>query len=315
MCINEHIVIVGAGPAGCAAAIQCTRLGVPPLVLDRTGQVGGLISNAFLVENYPGLEPMRGTEFADRLTQHFARFGIPITRGVVTALARTSHQLSALSQEGITVCGDFGKIHATSVIVAVGTESVRLDVPGAAELEGNGLFYEVRHFLEFHSRLGQTVVIGGGEAAFDYALSLARADAKVILLVRAPSPRAHGRLVEMVNREPAIKVVLHTRPRAIRANPANCAGFVIETSGPNGSSTLQADGILVAIGRRSTAPSLLPGLEADPRNPIMTRDPGIFVVGDARAGSLGQLAIAVGDGLQAAEAAVRHVRENPAVRR
>lgn len=312
MCISQQIIIVGAGPAGCAAAIQCTRLGIPPLVLDRTGQVGGLISNAFLVENYPGLEPMRGTEFADRLTQHLARFEIPITRGVVTALARTSHQLSASSQEGITVCGDFGKIHATSVIVAVGTEAIRLDIPGAAELEGNGLFHEVRHFLAIHSRPNQAVVIGGGEAAFDYALSLARAGAQVILLVRASSPRAHGRLVEMVNREPAIKVVLHTRPRAIRKKPD---GFAIETSGPNSSSILETDGILAAIGRRSAAPSLLPGLEPDPRSPIMTRAPGIFVVGDARAGSLGQLGIAVGDGLQAAEAAVRHVRENPAARR
>ena len=53
---REQVVIIGAGPGGCSAAIQCKRLGLEPLVFDRSGRAGGLIENAYAVENYPGLE-------------------------------------------------------------------------------------------------------------------------------------------------------------------------------------------------------------------------------------------------------------------
>ncbi|MCK4305944.1 MAG: FAD-dependent oxidoreductase, partial [Candidatus Eisenbacteria sp.] len=78
---TERIAIIGAGPAGCAAAVQCKRLGISPLLVDRTGNAGGSIANAHLIENYPGLDPLPGPEFAQRLAAHLARHGIPILRG------------------------------------------------------------------------------------------------------------------------------------------------------------------------------------------------------------------------------------------
>ena len=89
---KEQIVIVGAGPAGCAAAVQCARLGVKPLLLDQSGKAGGLVANAFLVENYPGLEkPLTGEVFAGRLAEHLARFDVTITAQTVSRVEPDSH--------------------------------------------------------------------------------------------------------------------------------------------------------------------------------------------------------------------------------
>jgi thioredoxin reductase len=286
---SAHIVIVGAGPGGSAAAVQCARLGVAPLLIDRTGEPGGLIANAWSMENYPGLEPLDGKAYVRLLRAHLERFGLVVEKLELREVRK--------SNVGIVLETDTGPIKANVAILAVGTLPVLLDIPGA-EL----MHYEVRHLLE--RKPERALVIGGGEMAFDYALSLARAGACVEVLVRGPAPRARGRLAALVAREKRISLRFGTKALAI-ADRGDGVSAAVATA--EGREEIGCDGIVAAIGRRSALAALAGGLDLSPAGMISTPVPGLFVIGDARLGSLGQAGIAVGDGLEAAMLAVDYL--------
>ena len=294
---DERIVIVGAGPAGCAAAVQCKRLGVEPRLLDRTGRAGGLIANAHRVENYPGLEPSDGPTFVARLQAHIARFGIEVVSGTVTGLEASPRRF--------VVRGSSGALTSASVILAVGTAPLPLEIRGARDLRDDLLFYEVRDVLTAHRTPRHVLVIGSGEAALDYALTLAHAGARVTILVRGDGVQACRPLVEHVSREPAIRILSRREPVSLKQAACGVAAVV---RGESDVEEIRADCVLAAIGRRSTASSLLRDVAYDARGHAVTLRSGLYLAGDARSGTLGQVGMAVGDGLAAAAAAVAYAR-------
>ena len=294
----EHpIVIIGAGPAGCSAAIQCTRLGIPPVLLDQTGRCGGLAVNAFRIENYLGSGPVSGVQFAARLQKQLTEFGIVVESGTVTDICP--------EDRGTLIEGDFGSVTVLSVLIAVGSEPIRLEIPGADAFENTRFFYEVGHFLSTWRSLSRSVVIGGGEAAFDYALSLAAVGADVVVLVRNRKPRACERLVQMVAENGAIRVIHDATPTGVWEDEN---GVTVEVARRESPLEIRCDGVLCAVGRRSAAFSLIRDLDVGALVSIGARHPGMFLIGDARLGGLGQIGIAVGDGLLAAQMAVTHVK-------
>jgi thioredoxin reductase (NADPH) len=282
---REGIVVVGAGPAGCAAAVQCARLGARPLVVDRRGRGGGLVENGFRIENYPGLEPLPGPAFAELLRGHLDRFGLAVERVSVLGVEQDGADLLLRT--------DGGTIGARAVILAPGTLPLPLGVDGEAALDGSLVFCEVRDLLAAVPRPKRVVVVGGGEAACDYALTLARAGARVTIAVRGDALRARGRLTDLVAAEPGVALATSTTVLAI-GDAGGRVRLAVRSRG--GSGELEADAALVAVGRRSAAPKLVPPL---------TAHRGLFIAGDARLGSLGQVGCAVGDGLLAAAEAVR----------
>jgi len=286
---TERIVVVGAGPGGCAAAVQCARLGITPLLLDRTGMAGGLIANAWSIENYPGLEPIKGVDYVRRLRAHLERFELKVEKREVQAVRQAGGN--------ILLDSDAGSIGTRVAILAVGTFPHRLDLPVAADL-----FYEVRHLLE--RKPERTVVVGGGEMSFDYALSLARSGARVDLLVRGSAPRAKGRLAAFVAREPKIRLRLGAEIVAVRRSGDDLS---LTIAVADDHEEIACDGVVVAIGRQSALTGIAGGLDLAPSGVISTPVPGLFVIGDARLGSLGQAGIAVGDGLEAAMQAVDYL--------
>jgi len=287
------IVVVGAGPGGCASAVQCRRLGATVRLIDQCGRAGGLIANAYRVENYPGLDPAPGPEIADRLAAHLTCFDVAVERGLIERIERKG--------EGFVLHGTGTGIPAAAVILATGTEPLRLDVPGELALAGEHLFYEPRELLARRSQLSRVLVIGGGEAAYDYALTMAATGVSVTLVVRGNAPRAAARLVQMVDEASGIETLLGTRPTGVTPG---VPGVVLQTT----RGALGTEAILVAIGRRPVMPHLPEGftLAAEPR--VSTPMAGLFLVGDVRTGSLGQMGIAVGDGLRAAAGAVARNR-------
>ncbi len=292
---REQVIIVGAGPAGTAAAAQCQRLGVTPLLLDRTGTAGGLAENAYCIENYPGMpEPLGGIQFAENLRAHLARFDLTVGRVEAMGIMRKRNELS-VKHAG-------GELLARSLILANGSEPSRLDLAGENELDGVKLFYEVRSLLRCHAKPRDVVVVGGGEAACDYALTLASAGATVHLVVRSDRLKARGDLASAVQRSPAIRISHGTRCERIAASPL----FTVRLRNANTGSMveLSPDALLIAVGRRSAAPSLLDPLGVSVADCVAGSIPGLFVAGDARIGSLGQIGMAVGDGIRAAAAAV-----------
>jgi thioredoxin reductase (NADPH) len=151
---ETSILIAGAGPAGCAAAVQCARLGVRPVLIDRGGAAGGLVAGAWLVENYPGLErPLRGVDFAARLTEHLARFGLSPRREELARIEPNGADWVART--------DRGDLRARCVLVCTGTEPVPLRIDGLEKTE-NRVFEGARQLLDEIPRPRRAAVIGGG---------------------------------------------------------------------------------------------------------------------------------------------------------
>jgi len=314
--LTHDVIIIGAGPAGCAAAAQCVRLGLQPLLLDRAGAPGGLVANAWRIENYPGLEPMPGAAFVRHLQAFLARFDIPVQQEHVRALAATA--------DGWIVRGAAHDHAGAHVIVANGTTAHCPRITGLA-LPAPDAYGEVGPLLRAERAAGQAAILGGGEAACDYAMSLVERGWQVTLLVRAVALRARGRLAHAVHSHPSITVRtgvhLSAATRAVgeqapwrlhlSGHPAldsaspdrpSSAGAPASTIGdsPAGEDTISADAILVATGRRSAATGLLETAGIERSSGIRTSSPDLLVIGDARSGSLGQIGMAVGDGLAAA---------------
>ena len=299
------IAVVGAGPAGCAAALQCRRLGHAVRLLDPSGHPGGRLHQARRVENYLGLKPQSGTALARRMARHLARWRIPVTPLRV--------QQVASAPGGFCLQTERGLLAAAVVILAPGTIARSLPqlAPGVspdARLQ-HFVFEDVTSLLERHPNAARVAVVGGGEAALDGALSLADAGCRVTVLVRGERLRA----CRALRAEAALRneIEVRTRQQLEAVHLARDAGapaleLILDTPEPP-QNRQRVAALLIAIGRRSAVPPLLaPELLDEQGRP--RRCPGLFIVGDARRGALGQAGIAVGDGLAAAAAADRHLR-------
>ncbi len=285
------VIIVGAGPGGVSAAVQCKRLGLKPILLDETGQAGGLAICANRIENYPGLLPMNGREFAELLREHIRRFGILIQPAKVKAVDYLDN--------GFSIETDIGVFCSKTVVSAVGTAPKILDLPGAEYLKYSPLELPEDNCLT-------AAVIGGGEASLDYAMSLSSKGIPVTVLVRSKRLKASGLLVESAIKNNKINIVFGAVPSKIERNFDKltvqfCCSSI---------KSIKVDNVIAAIGRVSRIKEVLKELDQECFETVSTPWPGLFVVGDARLGSLGQAGIAVGDGLLAAQHAAHYIEAN-----
>ncbi len=285
--------IIGAGPAGCAAAVQCRRLGLDVRLLDTTGRAGGLIREARLIENYPGLSAIPGREFAERLCSHISRFGIEVQDYHADSIVQIS--------DGFEISCNQGVITSGSVIVATGTVPLDYSIPGNASSKLLRSVLDVREPVP-----SSTIVIGGGEAALDYALSLSDAGSNVDILVRNSSLRACGRLKDDVETHSGIRILYNTEPVSIISSGND---FLVRycSDGINGEHLVGA--VLAAIGREPKLP-VMPDEMKYESGSVRTSIPGLYIVGDASLGSLGQAAIAAGHGLMAAAHSLHYIKMN-----
>lgn len=285
--------IIGAGPAGCAAAVQCRRLGLDVRLLDTTGRAGGLIREARLIENYPGLSAIPGSEFAKKLCSHISRFGINVLEYRADSIVRINDAFEIRSNQGV--------ITSSSVIVATGTVPVNYPIPGNASSRLIRSILDVREPVS-----SNTIVIGGGEAALDYALSLSDAGSNVNILVRNSCLRATGRLKDEVETRSGIRISYNTEPVSIISSGND---FLVRYVSDGNNGEHLAGTVLAAIGRKPKLP-VMPDEMKYESGSVRTTIQGLYIVGDASLGSLGQAAIAAGHGLMAAGFASGFIRMN-----
>src|SRR5262245_4929389 len=181
------VVIVGAGPAGLAAAVYASSEGLSALVVERES-IGGQAGSSTRIRNYLGFSRgLSGAELAQRAYQQAWVFGATfvVTREVTGLdLGEAVHR--------VTLSGGI-EVEARSVILAMGVSYRRLDVPALAELEGLGVFYgsspsEARQFTG-----GDVFVVGGANSAGQAAVHLARYAANVTLVSRSPLEKSMSR--------------------------------------------------------------------------------------------------------------------------
>lgn len=271
-----RVAVVGAGPAGVAAVVQLSKCGHRVVVYE-VGAIGGAVRNARLVENYPGFpDGISGREFAGLLEKHLRNYVDDIRYEQVDQIKHL--------EEGFQVSTRGQSELFEGVVVSTGTAS------GSAGFDGEDILARSRllHYevvdLDSTALLNQVAVVGGGEAALDYALNMARNGAEVTVFHRSEL-RANHALLSDVRAESKIDFIL------AKLTGSGIEGGKAVLCWDDHSQTF--DVVLVAVGREPRLPGLV-GIDLD------SLPPNFHIAGDAKHGKLGQVAIAVGDGLKAA---------------
>ena len=292
----RDVAVVGAGPAGLAAALYTGRARLSTLVLEK-GLPGGQILLTDWVENYPGfpdgvapLELMRG------FRRQAEAFG---------AVLETDEALSIGGSGGAFVLkGAKGEYEARAVVVATGSAYRRLGVPGEERLTGRGVSYCATCDGAFFA--GRDVaVVGGGDNALKEALFLTRFARTVTLVHRRAAFRGERIYQERVAAEPKIRVLTDTVVCCVEGESA-LESVTLRGAGGGATSSLPVAGLFVSIGTRPESGFVKGFLELDEWGRIKvgegmrTSVPGVFAAGDIADACPKQIATAVGTGVQAA---------------
>ncbi len=324
------LVIVGAGPAGLAAAVYAASDGLSTLVVDRDVP-GGQASHTSLIENFFGFpDGIGGAELARLAGRQAESFGADLIfmRGAI------GHDSRA---DGLTVRiqGDV-EIEARVAIAAPGMVWRRLDVDGIEELKDRGVYYGAGRSEAAACGDEDVIVVGAGNSAGQAVMNLAGAGARVTMLVRGDDlgRSMSAYLVRRIEASPLIDVRLRTEVEAVTADGDRlCSVTVRDADGRT--EVLNAQTMFLCLGGEpNTGWAAESGIATDPRGYVLTgpdllhkgsrpegwapaRDPlaletsspGLFVAGDARHGSIKRVGGAVGEGAMAAALVHRRLEE------
>ena len=295
------MVIIGGGPAGLTAGLYCARSRFDTLLIEK-GIIGGQITNAEQVENYPGFpKGVSGIELGQLIHEQATSYGLKTLLAEVTKVA--------LSQKNNLVNTSEGDIMAESIIIASGAQFRKLEVPGEDKYVGKGVSYCAT--CDGPLFKGKTVaVIGGGDSAVTEALYLSRFASSVKVIHRRSQLRASKIFEERARAEPKIEFVWDTVASQIEGDGV-VKQLRLKNIKNDKISVLELAGVFVAIGSRPNSAQWRDLLPLDEAGYIITNElmetkiPGIFAAGDVRHNSARQVITAAGDGATAATSAAR----------
>jgi len=296
-----HVIIIGGGPAGLAAGLYCARSRLNTLLIEK-GIMGGQITNAERVENYPGFpKGISGIELGQLIHEQAVSYGLETLLAEVTKVAPGQrHNLVSTSE------GDFV---SESIIIASGSQYRKLGVPGEDKLVGKGVSYCAT--CDGPLFRGKTVaVVGGGDAAITEALYLSKFASSVKIIHRRSQLRASKIFQERAMGEPKIEFIWDTVVTQIEGDGV-VKQLMLKSTKNAKISTLELAGVFVAIGSEPNSAQWRGLLPLDELGYIITNElmetkiPGIFAAGDVRHNSARQAITAAGDGATAAMSAAR----------
>ena len=304
------LVIVGAGPAGLAAAIYAARARLETLVLDESVP-GGQVKTTHKVSNYPGFpEDIKGTELAKAFAAQAERFGATIRRAVEI----TRHDLAAVVKT--FELDEEETVEARAVVVATGAKPRELGVPGESRFRGRGISYCATCDGAYFE--GKDIhVVGGGNSAVEESLFLTQFAKSVTIVHQFDHFQAEASSAEEALASPKIKVIWDSEPRAFSGETALRA-VTIQNVKTQERSELATDGVFVFIGlvpRADLVKGIVPLNKwgyVETGEDMSTPVPGLYVAGDLRAKQFRQITTAVSDGTIAALAAQKYLKQQKA---
>ena len=320
------LVIVGAGPAGLAAAVYGASEGLSTIVLDRLGP-GGQAGTSSKIENYMGFPAgLTGADLANRGYLQALKFGAELVAPVEVREMTVEDGLHRLRlDDGQVVSG-------RTVLIATGATYQRLPVPDGERYDGAGVFYSCTSVHARWCKAGRAAVIGGGNSAGQAAMFLAEHTAGAALLLRGGDLRKSmsDYLARRIEKHPKIEVLHHVEVDALRGN-GHFEGFRLRDRRTGDHRDLDCAAAFVFIGAQPRTDWVPPSVAVDPKGFILTgaeaagtgrwpladREPcavettcpGIFAAGDVRSSATKRVAFAVGDGALAVTCAHRVLAE------
>ncbi|KQN32889.1 FAD-dependent oxidoreductase [Sphingomonas sp. Leaf38] len=315
------VAIVGAGPAGLAAAVYAASEGLSVVVLDERA-IGGQAGASARIENYLGFPTgISGQALAGRAFNQALKFGAEIA--VPLAIARLDDDAGRADEPLILALPDNKRVRSRAVIVASGARYRRPDIPDLALFEGAGVSYWASP-IEARLCEGEVVaLVGGGNSAGQAVVFLAPRVKHLHLIVRRPLAATMSRyLIDRISALP--NVTLHVGTEIVGLEGDRATGLTAATfRQPDGSTTSFAmRHLFLFIGAEPNAGWLRGCVDTDDKGFIVTgrarlslqtSRPRVFAIGDVRAGSTKRVAAAVGEG--AAVVAQVHIALADIVRR
>jgi thioredoxin reductase (NADPH) len=319
------VAVVGAGPAGLAAAVGASSEGLRTVVVEHEA-IGGQAGTSSMIRNYPGFsQGISGAMLAQETWQQAWAFGTTFV------YMRQAHSLSRNGGHYRLALSDGGVLAARTVIIATGVAYRRLGIPALEDLQGRGVFYGAAA-SEAPAMSGRNVFIaGGGNSAGQAALHLARWARQVTILVRAPSLAASmsDYLIRQIGAAPNIDVRYHVQV-ADGTGTGHLQSLVLADTASGARRTVPADALFALIGAQPRTQWLSQAVAHDrwgfiltgpdlparahtrwpagrPPLPLETSLPGVFAAGDVRRGSVKRVASAVGEGAATIPLVHRHL--------
>jgi thioredoxin reductase (NADPH) len=300
------VAVIGAGPAGLAAAIYASRARLRTLVLDESIP-GGQVKTTHKVSNYPGFpEDVKGADLAAAFAAQAARFGAEVRRAVEI----TDHDLAATPKR--LVLDEEETVEARAVIVATGAKPRPLGVAGEDTFKGRGISYCATCDGAYFE--GKDIhVIGGGNSAVEESLFLTQFARSVTIVHQFLEFQAEPASVHEALANPKIKVLLGHEPRGFHGENA-LERLEVEELATKERKQLRTDGVFVFIGmvpRTDLLGKYVPlaqGGYVETTDAMETKVPGLYAAGDIRVKRFRQITTAVADGTVAALAAQKFLR-------
>lgn len=290
------ILIVGGGIAGLTAAVYARRAGRTALVLEGMG-LGGQIAASPLVENYPGVASISGSDLSDALAGQAKALGAEVKYGQVTAAEKTAG--------GFRLTAGKKEYEGRALILCTGAKHRKLGVEREDEYVGHGVSYCATCDGAFF-RGKATAVVGGGDSALQSALFLSQLCSSVTLIHRREEFRAQKAYVDAAQARENIRFLLDAQVVALQGKE-RLSSVTVRQKGEQ--RELMVEGLFIEVGQSPDNVAFASLAELDGAGyfaageDCRTRTPGVFAAGDCRAKTLRQLTTAAADGSVAATAA------------
>jgi thioredoxin reductase (NADPH) len=295
---HRKVAIIGSGPAGLTAAIYAARANLEPIVFAGNTPLGQLMITSD-VENYPGFpQGIQGPELMQLFREQAERFGTTMVERDVTRVD--------FSERPFRMWVGEDEYSAEAVIVATGASALWLGLPSEEEFRGRGVS-ACATCDGFFFRDREIAVVGGGDTALEEALFLTKFASKVTMLVRRDQFRGSKIMQDRALSHPKIEVRWNTEVTEVRGE-MTVTQLALRDTQSGDESTLDVQGLFIAIGYKPNTDLFRGQLDLDPRGYCRTAEDGetataiegVFVAGDVHDHKYRQAVTAAGEGCKAA---------------
>lgn len=295
------VIIIGAGPAGCTAAIYITRAGYKPIVFGGAAP-GGQLLLTNEIENFPGLpEPVAGYELLDRMHKQIKRLGATLLTDEVTSVSTAKKPFTVTSSSG-------EQYTCRALIIATGSKARWIGIPSEEKLRGHGVS-ACATCDGFFFKGKEVCVVGGGDTALTDALFLTKFVSKVTVVHRRDQLRASAVLVESAKMNSKINFAWDSIVEEVEGTDS-VTGLRLKNVKTGAVTTVPCSAVFVAIGHDSNVKMFEGKIDIDSHGYIITDRSktsveGIFAAGDVMDPYYKQAITAAGSGAVAAIEAER----------
>lgn len=297
------LIIIGAGPAGLTAAIYASRANLKTLVLEKD-VIGGQVRSSYTIENYPGFKIIKGNELGDRIQEQAEAFGAVVDEFDFI------EKVVLKDEEKIVETGDY-IYKPKAVIIATGATPVKLSIPDEKTYEGKGIHYcAVCDGAIYKDEV--VAVVGGGNAALEESMFIAKFAKKVIIIRRHDYFKGEAKVLEAVKNTHNIEIMYNW-------DLVNVAGdgfvdkAIVKNTKTGEEKQVSVKAVFGYIGTEPKTDMFKEYINLDNKGYILANEgmetnvKGVFVAGDVRVKEFRQITTAVADGTIAALQAEKYI--------